>query len=83
MIWKHGKNRKTRVRELLKRGVSRAFAVATGCARKGPWHMRKVKDLVGLRYAAKKLFLHYNPANPVNPVYSIIIFKSVHGKQSS
>ncbi|MBC2745059.1 MAG: hypothetical protein HGJ93_19060 [Desulfosarcina sp.] len=31
------------MRELLKRGVARAFAVTTGCARKGPWRMSKVK----------------------------------------
>lgn len=43
VIWKHWKNRKTRVRELLKRGVARAFALTTGCARKGPWRMSKVK----------------------------------------
>lgn len=43
VIWKHWKNRRTRVRELLKRGVSRNFAVTTGCARKGPWRMSRVK----------------------------------------
>ena len=43
VIWKHWKNRRTRVRELLKRGVSRDFAVTTGCARKGPWRMSRVK----------------------------------------
>lgn len=43
VIWKHWKNRRTRVSELLKRGVARAFAVTTGCARKGPWRMSKVK----------------------------------------
>lgn len=43
VIWKHWKNRRTRVRELLKRGVSKAFAVTTGCSRKGPWRMSKVK----------------------------------------
>jgi RNA-directed DNA polymerase len=43
LVWKHWKNRKTRVRELLKRGVSRNYAVTTGCARKGPWRMSKVK----------------------------------------
>ena len=43
LIWKQWKNRKTRVRELLKRGISRAFALTTGCARKGPWRMSKVK----------------------------------------
>jgi RNA-directed DNA polymerase len=43
LVWKHWKNRKTRVRELLKRGVSRIYALTTGCARKGPWRMSKVK----------------------------------------
>ena len=43
LVWKHWKNRKTRVRELLKRGISRIFALTTGCARKGPWRMSKVK----------------------------------------
>jgi group II intron reverse transcriptase/maturase len=43
ITWKHWKNRRTRISELLKRGVSRDFAVTTGCARKGPWRMSKVK----------------------------------------
>ncbi|MBW2331679.1 MAG: hypothetical protein JRF30_12395 [Deltaproteobacteria bacterium] len=43
LIWKHWKNRRTRVRELLKRGISRDYALATGCARKGPWRMSIVK----------------------------------------
>ncbi len=43
LIWKHWKNRRTRVRELLKRGVSRDYALTTGCARKGPWRMSIVK----------------------------------------
>ena len=43
LVWKHWKNRRTRVGELLKRGVHRNFAVTTGCARKGPWRMSKVK----------------------------------------
>jgi len=43
VIWKHWKNRRTRVSELLKRGVYRDRAVTTGCARKGPWRMSKVK----------------------------------------
>jgi len=43
LIWKQWKNRRTRVRELLKRGISRNFALTTGCARKGPWRMSKVK----------------------------------------
>jgi len=28
---------------VLKRGVFRNYAVTTGCARKGPWRMSKVK----------------------------------------
>ena len=43
VIWKHWKNRRTRVAELLKRGVARDYAITTGCARKGPWRMSKVK----------------------------------------
>jgi RNA-directed DNA polymerase len=43
LIWKHWKNRRTRVGELLKRGVSRNYAVTTGCSRKGPWRMSRVK----------------------------------------
>jgi len=43
LVWKHWKNRKTRVRELLKRGITRKYALTTGCARKGPWRMSKVK----------------------------------------
>jgi len=43
LIWKQWKNRRTRVRELLKRGISRTYALTTGCARKGPWRMSKVK----------------------------------------
>jgi RNA-directed DNA polymerase len=43
VIWKHWKNRRTRVGELLKRGAYRDQALTTGCARKGPWRMSKVK----------------------------------------
>jgi len=43
LVWKHWKNRRTRVGELLKRGVYRNSALTTGCARKGPWRMSKVK----------------------------------------
>jgi len=43
VLWKQWKNRRTRVRELLKRGVFRDYAVTTGCARKGPWRMSWVK----------------------------------------
>jgi hypothetical protein len=38
-IWKQWKNRRTRVRELHKRGIGKAKALPTGCARKGPWRM--------------------------------------------
>ncbi len=43
VIWKHWKNRRTRVGELLKRGVRKDEAVTTGCARKGPWRMSRVE----------------------------------------
>ncbi|MCH7764408.1 MAG: group II intron reverse transcriptase/maturase [Candidatus Marinimicrobia bacterium] len=43
VIWKQWKNRRTRVRELLKRGIFRIQALTTGCARKGPWRMSAVK----------------------------------------
>ena len=46
VVWKQWKNRRTRVRELLRRGVSRSYAVTTGCARKGPWRMSNVKWVV-------------------------------------
>ena len=42
LVWKQWKNRRTRVQALLKRGIARAFAVTTGCARKGPWRMSRV-----------------------------------------
>jgi len=42
LVWKQWKNRRTRVTHLLARGVSRPYAVTTGCARKGPWHMSRV-----------------------------------------
>jgi len=42
IIWKHWKNRRTRVSELLKRGVCKEDALKTGCARKGPWRMSRV-----------------------------------------
>jgi len=41
-----GNNRRIRVQNLLKRGISRTFAVTTGCARKGPWRMSRVKWVV-------------------------------------
>ncbi len=39
LVRKQWKNGRTRVGELLKRGVSRNFAVTTGCAGKGLWRM--------------------------------------------
>ncbi len=42
LVWKQWKNRRTRVENLLKRGINRPFAVTTGCARKGPWRMSRV-----------------------------------------
>ena len=46
LVWVQWKNRRTRVRELLRRGVSRPYALTTGCSRKGPWHMSTVKWVV-------------------------------------
>jgi len=46
LLWKQWKNRRTRVRELLNRGISRKYAVTTGCARKGYWRMSNVKWVV-------------------------------------
>ncbi len=46
IIWKHWKNRRTRIRELKKRGISHTYAVRTGCARKGAWRMSRVKWVI-------------------------------------
>ncbi len=46
IIWKHWKNRRTRVRELEKRGIYHDYAVRTGCSRKGAWRMSRVKWVV-------------------------------------
>lgn len=46
LLWKQWKNRSTRVRELLKRGIARKYALTTGCARKGYWRMSNVKWVV-------------------------------------
>ncbi|MCK5802061.1 MAG: group II intron reverse transcriptase/maturase [Lentisphaeria bacterium] len=43
VIWTHWKNRRTRVTELLKRGVYHDYALTTGCARKGAWRMSGAK----------------------------------------
>ena len=46
IVWKQWKNRRTRVKELKKRGISHHHALFTGCSRKGPWRMSKVKWVV-------------------------------------
>lgn len=43
IMWKHWKNPRTRVRELKKRKIPHLRALFTGCSRKGPWRMSKVK----------------------------------------
>ena len=43
LLCKQWKNRRTRVRELHKRGISKQQALTTGCARKGAWRMSQVK----------------------------------------
>ena len=56
LVWKHWKNRRTRVGELLKRGVARDYAVTTGCARKGPWRMSKI---TWVQYALPDAYFKY------------------------
>ena len=43
ILWKHWKNPRTRIRELKKRQIPHYHALLTGCARKGPWRMSRVK----------------------------------------
>ena len=43
LVWKQWRNRRTRVRELRKRGIYKEAALKTGCSRKGPWRMSQVK----------------------------------------
>lgn len=43
ILWKHWKNPRTRIRELRKRKIPHRQAVFTGCSRKGPWRMSRVK----------------------------------------
>jgi RNA-directed DNA polymerase len=40
-IWKQWKNRQTRVRELINRGVPRYWAERVGTSRKGPWRLSR------------------------------------------
>ena len=46
LLWKQWRNRRTRIRELRKRGITGDYAVTTGCSRKGPWRMSRVKWVV-------------------------------------
>jgi RNA-directed DNA polymerase len=46
ILWKQWKNRRTRIRELKKRGVNHDDAVRAGCSRKGPWRMSRVKWVI-------------------------------------
>ncbi len=46
LLWKQWKNPKTRVRNLLKRGISRTYAMTCGNSRKKYWRMSKVKWVV-------------------------------------
>jgi len=43
LVWKQWRNRRTRVRNLLKLGITRINALKTGCARRGCWRMSNVK----------------------------------------
>ena len=51
--WKQWKNPRTKVRELLKRGISRKHAVSCGNSRKKHWRMSRVKWVV---YALPKQY---------------------------
>ncbi len=46
VMWKQWKNPRTKVRELLKRGISRKYAVTCGNARKKSWRMSRVKWVI-------------------------------------
>lgn len=46
ILWYQWKNRRTRIRELKKRGIRHEMAVRVGCARKGPWRMSRVKWVI-------------------------------------
>lgn len=46
LIWKQWKRARTRIRELMARGIPKAFAVPVGASRKGPWRMSQVKWVV-------------------------------------
>jgi len=46
LIWKQWKRARTRIRQLMARGIPKAFAVPVGASRKGPWPMSQVKWVV-------------------------------------
>ncbi len=47
LIWKQWKRPRTRITELMARGIPKAFAVlVAGPSRKGPWRMSQVKSVV-------------------------------------
>ena len=46
VLWKQWKNPRTKIRNLLKRGISHRYAVACGCARKKHWRMSRVKWVI-------------------------------------
>ena len=43
IVWTQWKNRRTRVKHLEKLGISKTYALKTGCSRKGAWRMSQVK----------------------------------------
>ena len=46
VLWKQWKNPRTKIRNLLKRGISHKYAVSCGCARKKHWRMSRVKWVI-------------------------------------
>ena len=59
-VWQQWKNRRTRVRELLNRGISLYWAAQVGTTRKGPWRLSKnttVATALPDAYFVKKLGL--------------------------
>ena len=46
IVWKQWKNPRTKVRNLLKRGISHKYAVSCGNARKKHWRMSRVKWVI-------------------------------------
>ena len=46
IVWKQWKNPRTKVRNLLKRGISHTHAVSCGNARKKHWRMSRVKWVI-------------------------------------